>query len=99
MADDKELTARSRRGGEGDAMSHLSKCELLHRYYGGNWEYKGFAGWVSDDGRFVRAVSNGVDEFDNPIGGPYLYHMYGHGKSELVDWHKIATIVEKENEL
>jgi hypothetical protein len=73
--------------------SRLSKRELLERCYGGRWKYKGFCGWFCDDGRFVTAVSNGVDENDNPYGGPFRYCLYGDGRAEWIDWYKLVERV------
>ena len=68
-----------------------SKKVLLERFYGGKWEYKGFFGWVSDDGRYVCPVSNGVDECDNPLPGPYRWHIFGKNcPIRLVDWYRLG---------
>ena len=67
----------------------LPKYKLLEKHYGGKWTYRGFAGWTSDDGRFVCPTSNGMDEWDNPISGPYRYYLYGHKICEEVKWWKL----------
>ena len=58
----------------------ITKTKYLENTYGGIWKYIrwSFGGgtWECDDGRYVHAVSNGVDEFDNPIPGPTRYAMY-----------------------
>lgn len=55
----------------------------LSKAYGGTWRHIGFTGtWerTDEDGWYLRAVSAGCDEFDNPFpwrGRVILYHPHG----------------------
>jgi hypothetical protein len=70
----------------------ISKRRILELVFGGHWTYRGFLGWVSDDGRFVTYISNGVDEYDNPIPGPFRCCLYGHGETRWINWNKLKSL-------
>jgi hypothetical protein len=58
----------------------MSYCKFLAKVYGGKWKYSYPCYWhCDDDKRYIARVSNGVDEWDNPIGGRGTRWLYGDG--------------------
>ena len=69
----------------------MTKAKALSKHFGGIWHYCGQCVWQSDDGRSVCRVSNGVDEFDNPLYGPEMYSIFGNGEKcrRLFRWYEV----------
>lgn len=65
----------------------MSKVKQLAKRLGGAWQYCGSLRWECEDGRAVQGCSRGVDQFDNPLPGGPVWHLYHpSGKAESFEW-------------